>query len=252
MCRLRLYLYMKTPNRNGYRAARRDTGLAGEHPFTDVGQLILFSLLAGAWVSDSFLFRYSLFQALRVPAYVRVPAGVALLCASILLVFSAHNAVFGKAKRPAGGKIPLQTTGVFGLVRHPMYFGSWLFSFGLAITTLSLSSLAVSLVILIFYCVVSRHEERLLLGRYGTEYREYQARGLLAPAPEQVFPVAPDRLGLFRRDARWKGRGLRLRELDEDFGRSADDLSQQLRGHPLSPQNGEIPALILERSGEEL
>jgi steroid 5-alpha reductase family enzyme len=57
-----------------------------------------------------------------------------------------------------------------------MYLGSWLFSVGLAIATFSVSSAVVSLAILVFYRHVARYEERLLLRKFGDEYRKYQAR----------------------------------------------------------------------------
>jgi protein-S-isoprenylcysteine O-methyltransferase Ste14 len=146
--------------------------LAGEHAFTDIGQLVLYAVLLITWITDSFLFRYSVFLAVHVPAYIRVPVGMAILVASTLLALLAHKALFGE---PAG-KPGVITTGAFSLVRHPLYFGSWLFSVGLVIITFSVSSAVVSLVILFFYFLVSRYEERLLLRKFGAEYRKYQAR----------------------------------------------------------------------------
>jgi len=144
--------------------------LAGEHVFTDTGQLILLAIFLVAWITDSFFFHYSDFLKSYVPVYVRLPAGLAFLTASALFVLSAHKAVFGKIVREPG----LITRGVFSIVRHPMYFGSWLFFFGLMLITLSLASAAVCVLIFVFYYLVSKYEEKLLLQRYGTTYEEYR------------------------------------------------------------------------------
>jgi protein-S-isoprenylcysteine O-methyltransferase Ste14 len=163
--------------------------LAGEHAFTDIGQLLLYAVFLITWIMDSFIFRYSLFLAVHVPAYIRIPVGIAVLIASTLLALSAHKVLFGEPE----GKSGVIATGPFSLVRHPLYLGSWLFSVGLAITTFSASSAAVSLVILIFYSLMARYEERLLLQKFGDEYREYQAR------VPMFFPVKLGRKRLARR-----------------------------------------------------
>jgi protein-S-isoprenylcysteine O-methyltransferase Ste14 len=146
--------------------------LAGEHAFADIGQLVLYAVLLITWITDSFIFRYSVSLAVHVPACIRFPVGMAILIASTLLALSAHKDLFGE---PAG-KSGVVTTGAFSLVRHPLYFGSWLFSVGLVIITFSVSSAVVSLVILLFYYLVARYEEGLLLRKFGDEYRKYQAR----------------------------------------------------------------------------
>ena len=69
----------------------------------------------------------------------------------------------------------LVTSGPYRLIRHPMYLGSWLFPVGLTLLTGSLASAGVCVVILVFYFIVSRHEERLLLAKHGSEYRDYMA-----------------------------------------------------------------------------
>jgi protein-S-isoprenylcysteine O-methyltransferase Ste14 len=161
--------------------------LAGEHAMTDVGQLLLFGVFLAVWVTDSFVFRYSTFVGTYVPLYVRLALGLAALVVAALLALSAHEAVFGKAPRSrragGGARGPgLITGGPFAFVRHPMYAGSWLFSAGLAAATLSLASAGVSAVILLFYWWVARYEERILLEKFGEQYRRYQVRvGMFFP-----------------------------------------------------------------------
>jgi protein-S-isoprenylcysteine O-methyltransferase Ste14 len=153
--------------------------LAGEHALTDIGQLVIFIVFMVTCITDTFFFHYSVFLAIHVPAYIRVPVGLAVLFVSTLLALSAHQVLFGN-RRDRSGVI---TTRVFSLVRHPLYFGSWLFSFGLVITTFSLASGAVSLGLLLFYYRVARYEERLLIRKFGGEYREYQSRVAM------LFPI---------------------------------------------------------------
>jgi protein-S-isoprenylcysteine O-methyltransferase Ste14 len=155
----------------GARHSNRE-GLAGEHALTDIGQLVLFTVFLSIWITDSFLFRYSVFLAVHVPAYIRLSVGTATLIPSALLALSAHKAVFGEPGREPG----VIGRGAFSFVRHPMYLGSWLFSLGLVIMTFSVSSAAVSIVIFLFYYLVAKHEELLLLKKFGIEYREYRTR----------------------------------------------------------------------------
>jgi len=146
--------------------------LAGEHKLTDAGQLVLFGVFLVTWITDSFLFRYSVFLARYVPVYIRLPVGTVVLIVSALLALSALKAVFGEAVE----KPTLLTDGVFAIVRHPMYLGSWLFSAGLVSITLSLSSALVSIGIIVFYYGVSKYEEDLLSNKFGAEYQKYKAR----------------------------------------------------------------------------
>lgn len=153
--------------------------LPGEHAFTDCGQLILLVVFLGVWVTDSFVFHYSLPAAESVPLYVRLPVASVLLFVSGYLALRAHKQVFGGDAR-AGSLI---TSGVFSLVRHPMYLGSWLFFCGLVSATLSYASAMVVLAMAAFYCYVARYEERLLIETFGSEYQEYRTR------VPMVFPL---------------------------------------------------------------
>jgi protein-S-isoprenylcysteine O-methyltransferase Ste14 len=66
--------------------------------------------------------------------------------------------------------------GAFGHVRHPLYLGSVLFYFSLAVSTASLAALALTLVIFAFYDHIATYEESWLEGRYGEAYRAYRSR----------------------------------------------------------------------------
>jgi len=159
--------------------SRRQRDLAGEHAFTDIGQLVLLAVFMAVWTTDSFVFRFSGFLSAHVPAFIRWPAGLALVATSALIAVAAHRRIFGDT----AGRSGVVADGVYAIVRHPMYLGSWLCFLGLTLTTLSLAATGVLLVMLAFYLFVSRHEEKLLLAMFGSRYREYQA------ATPMFFPI---------------------------------------------------------------
>lgn len=175
----------------------RERELAGEHPWTDKGQLALCAVFLALWISDSFLWRYSVSLADRIALPWRLAAGLGILAASAFLVLKAHQALFD----PPDGAPALRSKGVFRIVRHPMYVGTWLLSLGLAVTTCSLSAAAVSVAILVFFLVVARHEERLLIAKLGEEYRRCQARvpmffPLPLPGKRQTYQAEPGAAGI--------------------------------------------------------
>ncbi len=66
--------------------------------------------------------------------------------------------------------------GVFAVVRHPVYLGSILLYLGLLMFTLSIMSAIVWIIIVAFYYFISKHEEKLLLGKFGEEYEDYMKK----------------------------------------------------------------------------
>ncbi|MDH4209840.1 MAG: isoprenylcysteine carboxylmethyltransferase family protein [candidate division WOR-3 bacterium] len=143
--------------------------LAGEHPFGDTGQLILLIVFLIVWVLDSFILRTSVFPARFVSLFIRIPLGLIFIGAAAYFAKEGMRIVFGEErKEPA-----VITSGVFGRVRHPVYLGCILFYLGMVVFTLSIFSAVVCVVIMIFYHYISKHEERLLLNKFGKEYEEY-------------------------------------------------------------------------------
>jgi protein-S-isoprenylcysteine O-methyltransferase Ste14 len=76
----------------------------------------------------------------------------------------------------------LVTSGPYKYVRHPMYLGMFVYTFGLMIISLDwLVSLFFAFSILANYLRISR-EEQMLIEEFGEEYREYMERtGRLLP-----------------------------------------------------------------------
>jgi protein-S-isoprenylcysteine O-methyltransferase Ste14 len=143
----------------------------GEHPFGDAGQLILLVLFLIAWIVDSFFLRMSTFLSDHIPLALRLAfLGLALATAAYLSM-SGHDAV-GREQR--GTKVV--SSRAFRYVRHPLYLACLLFYLGAAVSTASIFSLALFVVIFVFYNYIASFEERLLDEKFGEEYKKYKRR----------------------------------------------------------------------------
>lgn len=68
--------------------------------------------------------------------------------------------------------VPLMTAGVFGLVRHPLYFGWALLVFGAP--TMTATRLVFAIVSTAYLAIAIPWEEHNLIDTFGDDYREYQ------------------------------------------------------------------------------
>lgn len=69
----------------------------------------------------------------------------------------------------------LTTTGPYGLIRNPLYVGSFLMMFGFCtLVGNPVNFLFILGPILLIYAVKVRHEERLLAGRFPQDWAEYE------------------------------------------------------------------------------
>jgi protein-S-isoprenylcysteine O-methyltransferase Ste14 len=164
----------KMKNDKGYlRKSHQNRGdLTGEHAFSDIGQLIFLIIFLIVWIADSFIFEYSTFLTQYISNYIRVPIALTILTVSGLLAGFGLSTVFGKSRKEP----QVITTGVFSIVRHPIYLGSILLYLGFILLSLSLLSTLVWLIIIIFYYMISRYEEKLLTQRFGSAYEKYKKK----------------------------------------------------------------------------
>ncbi len=152
--------------------------LTGEYRWGDRGQLILLLIFLAIWITDSFYFHYSTFLTEKIPNAVRMPLAMAVLIAGWLLARGGMKAVFGTER----SQPEVIDTGVFRIVRHPIYLGAILFYLGAILSTLSLASALFWLLIVGFYIWISRYEEKLLIEEFGEDYLNYKSRvGMLFP-----------------------------------------------------------------------
>ena len=147
-------------------------GREGEHPYGDLGQIIILLVFLAIWILDSFVFRYSIFLSASVPIYLRLVFAGLILVPAIYLVRSGHRA----ASDEALSSPRLITDGAFSRVRHPLYLASLLFYLFLIVMTLSLISLLVFVGIFIFYNGIAAYEEKFLEQKFGQEYSDYRKK----------------------------------------------------------------------------
>jgi len=143
--------------------------LIGEHKTGDAGQALFAILFGIVYVADSFIFRFSTFLNDYVPNIIRVTAGTIVLIVAGLLSFSGMRIVFDEVRE----KPEVIRKGVFSIVRHPVYLGEILLYMGLIFFSLSIASIVVWLLAIIFLYYISRYEEKILLDYFGKEYRTY-------------------------------------------------------------------------------
>ncbi|KPJ61695.1 MAG: hypothetical protein AMJ46_00085 [Latescibacteria bacterium DG_63] len=143
-------------------------GKNGEHPLGDTGQLVLLGLFLIVWAADSFLLRKSTFLSGYIPPYIRLVILILALITATYLFLRGHIVVEHE-KRPAG----VMTTGAFRYVRHPLYLASILFYLGLTLSTVSLFSVALLVVVFIFYDYIATYEEKQMEIKFGETYRNY-------------------------------------------------------------------------------
>jgi protein-S-isoprenylcysteine O-methyltransferase Ste14 len=143
--------------------------LTGEHAVGDAGQIILACLFGAAWIADTFFFQFSTFLNRYVPLVIRIPLGVCVLVLSYYLARRGLSIVFGEEREEP----VVIRKGVFNVVRHPVYLSEILLYLGFLILSMSLAALAVWIISIVFLYYISRHEERLLIARFGEEYKQY-------------------------------------------------------------------------------
>ncbi|MCK4244587.1 MAG: isoprenylcysteine carboxylmethyltransferase family protein [Candidatus Omnitrophica bacterium] len=157
--------------RKGYKRKvyehRKD--LAGEHLLSDIGQIILFILFLTGLLVDKFTLHFSMFLAQLFPFYLRILFSLPFFILSCFLARSGLKDVFGKQRE----ELVVIKSGVFSIVRHPIYLGSILLYFGFIIISLSIISFFIWIIIILFYYFISRYEEKVLIDKLGSQYEEY-------------------------------------------------------------------------------
>ncbi|MBA7649017.1 hypothetical protein ES703_56810 [subsurface metagenome] len=149
-------------------AHRHSDNLAGEHKTGDIGQLILFCLFMALWLSDMAL-KYSSFPNEYVPVELRLTFGILLLITSGYLAGTGLLIVFGKQRQSQG----VIKKGVFSFVRHPIYLSEIILYLGLLVLHISLATVPIWIIAILFLHYISRYEEKLLLTKFGKEYEQY-------------------------------------------------------------------------------
>ena len=149
---------------------RHREDLATEHHVGDMGQLVLFIAFIVVWITDAFVFKYSTLLNDCIPFFaVRLWLGIIVLIVSVYMAWNGMVLVFGTVRE----KPNIIRKGVFGWVRHPIYISEILLYLGLLIFNISLSTAGVWVIGIVFLHYISRYEEKMLLERFGDDYRKY-------------------------------------------------------------------------------
>jgi protein-S-isoprenylcysteine O-methyltransferase Ste14 len=154
----------------GKKSEQYEGHLTGEHRIGDAGQAILAILFMATWITDSF-FEYSTFLNQYISPFVQIPLAIVFFLLSGYLAFKGLSQVFGKKRQKSG----VIRTGVFSFVRHPIYLSEILLYLGFLMLNISLAAGAIWIIGIGFFYYISRYEEKLLLARYGEEYKRYMA-----------------------------------------------------------------------------
>lgn len=143
--------------------------LAGEHLISDIGQIILLIIFITGVLVDKLILHFSVFSAEGFPFYLRILLALPFFIFSFVLAWFGIKTVFGKKRE----ELVVIKSGVFSIVRHPIYLGSILLYFGFIILSLSIVAFCIWIIIILFYYFISRYEEKLLIDKLGVQYEKY-------------------------------------------------------------------------------
>ncbi len=142
--------------------------------FTWVASL-LFLIVCMAWQPVDGLL-YSLSGMWRLVGYTAQLVGIVLVLAGAraidMLELAGVRQVLDARSDSPRRQSGLKTNGVYGLVRHPVYFGWTLFVFGTPSMTGTRALFAI--VSTLYLAIAIRFEERSLVDMFGEAYQQYQ------------------------------------------------------------------------------
>lgn len=160
--------------RKGYKRKTHEhrEDLAGEHKLGDIGQIILLIVFIIGLLADRFVLHFSLPLVQFLPSYLRVLISLPFFVFSFYLALFGLKTVFGEQRE----ELVVIKSGVFSIVRHPIYLASILVYLGFIIISLSIIAFCIWVIIILFYYYISRYEERILVDKLGTQYEDYMRR----------------------------------------------------------------------------
>jgi protein-S-isoprenylcysteine O-methyltransferase Ste14 len=153
----------------------RNTKQSGDNPgenrrLTDTGQAVLFVLFITVWITDLVL-HYTDFLTAYITPYLRIPLAAVFFLIALYMAVKGMSAIYAMK----AGNQEVIRTGVFGLVRHPVYLAEILLYLGFLMMHISLAAVAVWLIAIAFLHYISCREEKALSSLFGEEYTRYRA-----------------------------------------------------------------------------
>jgi protein-S-isoprenylcysteine O-methyltransferase Ste14 len=127
-------------------------------------------------IAIQFIIPFSLSQGIL--RQVLIPVGIALIIIGIGFIVLARRefAHFGQPTDPGHPTNKVIKTGVFSISRNPLYLGSVIIFWGIALTLnilWTLVTLLLSIIICLYILIIP--EEQYLAAKFGEEYKEYIA-----------------------------------------------------------------------------
>lgn len=107
--------------------------------------------------------------------------GVAIILGSLYQLRKASRRI-DETRR--GTRRPVLDTGLYGIVRHPMYLGDILWALGLGIACNAAYAVAITPVWWLLRAALSVLEEDRLIDKHGESYRAYRER-----VPNRILPL---------------------------------------------------------------
>ncbi len=132
-------------------------------------QGVLFVVFFGVFLLSDPIADFSGLVAVRIVGVLVAVAGSGLSVWAVRL----HGPELSPYPAPVPGTQVI-TTGVYGIVRHPMYGGIVLFSLGTGLAYAKPWVLLTAALFLVFFAAKSKHEEQLLVD-FFEDYAPYQA-----------------------------------------------------------------------------
>jgi len=121
---------------------------------------------------------------MTIPTPVALTVGILLLSINFIIKIVAQRQI---GVSPAlKSKAKLSTTGIYGVVRHPLYMSNGLLALGMAILFKSMYALLFSIPYALLYLLIIHFEEKNLLERHGEEYKEYKRKTLWKMIPKVI------------------------------------------------------------------
>src|SRR5262249_13385782 len=117
-----------------------------------------------------------LFGRAGFPLWLRASGAVTMVCGAIIAVRGYQT--LGGSHSPWTNPIEgghFVSTGIYSYVRHPIYSGWIVGTFGLELLARSLVGIGIAVALLVFYDLKSREEEKWLIVQY-TDYSAYMMR----------------------------------------------------------------------------
>jgi protein-S-isoprenylcysteine O-methyltransferase Ste14 len=146
--------------------------LAGEYKWGDNLQLVLLFVFIIGIIFDLLILKISESWQNVFPWYFRIVIFVPMIIIAWYFVNRSHKKIFEDERK----ELILINTGIYSIIRHPMYFGSIMIYLSFVILTLSVISLMIFILGLILYYYLSRYEEKLLIEKVGKSYLEYMIK----------------------------------------------------------------------------